>query len=212
MVSQLSGDFVALSLLFCIALQDIAQYQRIRVCLLYSFWSSCWKSGKQNKQNKCWAGKCAKTRYLFLPFIRNLSCLQMGLIASYALWAASRSFGVFLLSRMIGGISKGNVSLCTAIIADLGSPKARSKGMVSNTCEIYIWLYWLTFNWFQVLRMSSSDVRSLIKWKHDFNVMLLLKICQVTLLMSSQPLLVHDFYLQVKCRYPRCENNHRPKC
>ncbi|XP_042727185.1 major facilitator superfamily domain-containing protein 10 isoform X1 [Lagopus leucura] len=53
----------------------------------------------------------------------------MGLITSYALWAASRSFGVFLLSRMIGGISKGNVSLCTAIIADLGSPKARSKGM-----------------------------------------------------------------------------------
>ncbi|XP_072190092.1 major facilitator superfamily domain-containing protein 10 isoform X2 [Excalfactoria chinensis] len=53
----------------------------------------------------------------------------MGLMASYALWAASRSFGVFLLSRMIGGISKGNVSLCTAIIADLHSPKARSKGM-----------------------------------------------------------------------------------
>ncbi|XP_010210833.1 PREDICTED: major facilitator superfamily domain-containing protein 10-like, partial [Tinamus guttatus] len=53
----------------------------------------------------------------------------MGLIASYALWAASRTFGIFLLSRIIGGISKGNVSLSTAIIADLRSPKARSKGM-----------------------------------------------------------------------------------
>ncbi|XP_014750754.1 PREDICTED: major facilitator superfamily domain-containing protein 10 isoform X2 [Sturnus vulgaris] len=53
----------------------------------------------------------------------------MGLIASYSLWAASRTFGVFLLSRIIGGISKGNVSLSTAIIADLHSPKARSKGM-----------------------------------------------------------------------------------
>ncbi|XP_068799617.1 major facilitator superfamily domain-containing protein 10 isoform X1 [Struthio camelus] len=53
----------------------------------------------------------------------------MGLIASYALWAASRTFGIFLLSRIIGGISKGNVSLSTAIIADLHSPKARSKGM-----------------------------------------------------------------------------------
>ncbi|NXP92863.1 MFS10 protein, partial [Passerina amoena] len=53
----------------------------------------------------------------------------MGLIASYSLWAASRTFGVFLLSRIIGGISKGNVSLSTAIIADLPSPKARSKGM-----------------------------------------------------------------------------------
>ncbi|KFM11681.1 Major facilitator superfamily domain-containing protein 10 [Aptenodytes forsteri] len=53
----------------------------------------------------------------------------MGLITSYALWAASRTFGVFLLSRIVGGISKGNVSLSTAIIADLHSPKARSKGM-----------------------------------------------------------------------------------
>ncbi|KAM9286447.1 major facilitator superfamily domain-containing protein 10 [Cariama cristata] len=53
----------------------------------------------------------------------------MGLITSYSLWAASRTFGVFLLSRIIGGISKGNVSLSTAIIADLHSPKARSKGM-----------------------------------------------------------------------------------
>ncbi|NXP69503.1 MFS10 protein, partial [Ramphastos sulfuratus] len=53
----------------------------------------------------------------------------VGLITSYALWAVSRTFGVFLLSRIVGGISKGNVSLCTAIIADLHSPKARSKGM-----------------------------------------------------------------------------------
>ncbi|NXD66425.1 MFS10 protein, partial [Eolophus roseicapillus] len=53
----------------------------------------------------------------------------IGLITSYSLWAASRTFGVFLLSRIIGGISKGNVSLSTAIIADLHSPKARSKGM-----------------------------------------------------------------------------------
>ncbi|XP_071609468.1 major facilitator superfamily domain-containing protein 10 isoform X2 [Heliangelus exortis] len=56
----------------------------------------------------------------------------MGLMTSYALWAASRTFGIFLLSRIIGGISKGNVSLSTAIIADLHSPKARSKGMVSS--------------------------------------------------------------------------------
>lgn len=40
-VSQLYGDFVALFLLFCIALRDIALYQYIHVCLLYSFWSSC---------------------------------------------------------------------------------------------------------------------------------------------------------------------------
>ncbi|XP_072113712.1 major facilitator superfamily domain-containing protein 10 [Mobula birostris] len=52
-----------------------------------------------------------------------------GLLVSYALWALSRNFGIFLLSRVVGGISKGNVSLSTAIIADLPSPQARSKGM-----------------------------------------------------------------------------------
>ncbi|XP_066089750.1 major facilitator superfamily domain-containing protein 10 isoform X2 [Saccopteryx bilineata] len=52
-----------------------------------------------------------------------------GLVTSYAVWAASESFVAFLASRVIGGISKGNVSLSTAIIADLGSPPARSRGM-----------------------------------------------------------------------------------
>ncbi|KAM8803103.1 major facilitator superfamily domain-containing protein 10 [Rhynchonycteris naso] len=52
-----------------------------------------------------------------------------GLVTSYAVWAASESFVAFLASRVIGGISKGNVSLSTAIIADLGSPSARSRGM-----------------------------------------------------------------------------------
>ncbi|XP_045630748.1 major facilitator superfamily domain-containing protein 10 isoform X3 [Ursus americanus] len=55
-----------------------------------------------------------------------------GLATSYAMWAASRSFAAFLASRVIGGISKGNVSLSTAIIADLGSPSARSRGMSSG--------------------------------------------------------------------------------
>ncbi|XP_061047886.1 major facilitator superfamily domain-containing protein 10 isoform X1 [Eubalaena glacialis] len=52
-----------------------------------------------------------------------------GLATSYAVWAASKSFAAFLVSRMIGGISKGNVSLSTAIVADLGSSSARSRGM-----------------------------------------------------------------------------------
>ncbi|XP_074207580.1 major facilitator superfamily domain-containing protein 10 isoform X1 [Camelus bactrianus] len=55
-----------------------------------------------------------------------------GLATSYAVWAASKSFAAFLASRVIGGISKGNVSLSTAIVADLGSPAARSRGMSSG--------------------------------------------------------------------------------
>ncbi|XP_078223802.1 major facilitator superfamily domain-containing protein 10 isoform X8 [Callithrix jacchus] len=52
-----------------------------------------------------------------------------GVATSYAVWATSGSFAAFLASRLIGGISKGNVSLSTAIIADLSSPLARSQGM-----------------------------------------------------------------------------------
>ncbi|XP_072243598.1 major facilitator superfamily domain-containing protein 10 [Leuresthes tenuis] len=53
----------------------------------------------------------------------------LGVMSSYAVWAVSRSFSMFLLFRVIGGICKGNVSLCTAIIADLPCPKARNRGM-----------------------------------------------------------------------------------
>ncbi|XP_030046993.1 major facilitator superfamily domain-containing protein 10 isoform X2 [Microcaecilia unicolor] len=60
---------------------------------------------------------------------RVMMLTLVGLITSYALWAVSRSFAVFLLSRAIGGMSKGNVSLSTAIIADLRTPQSRSKGM-----------------------------------------------------------------------------------
>ncbi|XP_037385345.1 major facilitator superfamily domain-containing protein 10 [Talpa occidentalis] len=54
-----------------------------------------------------------------------------GLAASYAVWAASSSFAAFLASRVIGGVSKGNVSLSTAVVADLGSPPARGRGMAA---------------------------------------------------------------------------------
>lgn len=52
-----------------------------------------------------------------------------GLMSSYAVWAVSKSFTMFLLFRVIGGLCKGNVSLCTAIMADLPCPKARNRGM-----------------------------------------------------------------------------------
>ncbi|NP_001399438.1 major facilitator superfamily domain-containing protein 10 isoform 3 [Mus musculus] len=60
---------------------------------------------------------------------RYNSVLFGGLAISYAVWATSRSFKAFLASRVIGGISKGNVNLSTAIVADLGSPPTRSQGM-----------------------------------------------------------------------------------
>lgn len=66
---------------------------------------------------------------------------QLGLMSSYAVWAVSRSFSMFLLSRVIGGICKGNVSLCTAMIADLPCPKARNKGMVSTVHKAHAMIF-----------------------------------------------------------------------
>ncbi|KAL4623104.1 major facilitator superfamily domain-containing protein 10 [Arapaima gigas] len=58
-----------------------------------------------------------------------LMLTTVGIMASYALWGVSRSFAMFLLSRVVGGICKGNVSLCTAVVADLPCSKARGRGM-----------------------------------------------------------------------------------
>ncbi|XP_070540246.1 major facilitator superfamily domain-containing protein 10-like [Ptychodera flava] len=57
-----------------------------------------------------------------------LLCM-VGIAISYALWAVSRNFTVFVIARIIGGISKGNVSLSTAIVTDASSVKNRGKGM-----------------------------------------------------------------------------------
>ena len=38
----------------------------------------------------------------------------------------------------MGGVSKGNVSLSTAIVADVTTPEKRSKGMVSGVCFFII--------------------------------------------------------------------------
>lgn len=79
-------------------------------------------------------------QFLSSPFVGALSdthgrrpilivCLTGGLI-SYLLWMVSgNSFMLFVLSRTIAGLSKGNVSLSTAIITDICSISERTKGM-----------------------------------------------------------------------------------
>jgi predicted MFS family arabinose efflux permease len=39
------------------------------------------------------------------------------------------TFAIFVLARFLGGLAKGNVSLATAIITDVSTPKTRQKGM-----------------------------------------------------------------------------------
>jgi len=59
---------------------------------------------------------------------------------SYVLWAVSYSFPVFIVARIVGGISKGNVSLGAAIVTDITTPAQRSKGMVS-LCVNVVFIY-----------------------------------------------------------------------
>lgn len=55
--------------------------------------------------------------------------LQSGIALSYLLWAFSSNFALFVLARFVGGISKGNISLCMSVITDVSSVKTRAFGM-----------------------------------------------------------------------------------
>lgn len=52
-----------------------------------------------------------------------------GIMSSYGLWAISGNFGIFVLARFVGGLSKGNISLSMAIITDVSNKQNRGKGM-----------------------------------------------------------------------------------
>ncbi|XP_059468444.1 major facilitator superfamily domain-containing protein 10 [Neocloeon triangulifer] len=53
----------------------------------------------------------------------------IGISASYVLWVLSNNFALFVLARIVGGLSKGNVSLFLAVIADVSTSATRGKGM-----------------------------------------------------------------------------------
>lgn len=57
-----------------------------------------------------------------------LICL-IGIASSYVLWALSKNFALFVLARIVGGISKGNVSLSMAVITDVSSLATRGRAM-----------------------------------------------------------------------------------
>jgi predicted MFS family arabinose efflux permease len=54
---------------------------------------------------------------------------MMGNIASVALWVAATDFRTFLASRVVGGLSEGNVQLATAMAADISSEEERGSTM-----------------------------------------------------------------------------------
>lgn len=52
-----------------------------------------------------------------------------GLFVSYVLWFFSGSFTLLIIARVIGGFMGGNLSVATAVVADVTDHKTRSKGM-----------------------------------------------------------------------------------
>jgi MFS family permease len=52
-----------------------------------------------------------------------------GTALSYIIWAFSGSFWVLVVSRLLGGLMSGNISVATAAVADLTDARNRSKGM-----------------------------------------------------------------------------------
>jgi ferrochelatase len=52
-----------------------------------------------------------------------------GLSISYLVWGMAASFGLLLLSRVIGGIMSSNISTATAVVADVTTRQTRSAGM-----------------------------------------------------------------------------------
>jgi len=79
-------------------------------------------------------------QYISMPVIGSLSDIYgrkplmiitlIGISISYSFWSLSGSlFTIFLISRTIGGFSKGNISLSTAIVTDVSSESDRGKGM-----------------------------------------------------------------------------------
>lgn len=52
-----------------------------------------------------------------------------GLFVSYLMWIFAGSFTLLILARFLGGIMGGNLSVATAVVADVTTQENRSKGM-----------------------------------------------------------------------------------
>ncbi|TBU49432.1 MFS general substrate transporter [Dichomitus squalens] len=60
---------------------------------------------------------------------RVLLITMIGNLLSAIVWLQSTSFASYLLSRVIGGLSEGNVQLAIAILSDVTTPETRAKAL-----------------------------------------------------------------------------------
>ncbi|KZV76136.1 MFS DHA1 sub-family [Peniophora sp. CONT] len=60
---------------------------------------------------------------------RILLITMLGNILSAAIWVKSTTFATYMLSRVVGGLSEGNVQLAIAILSDITTLENRSKAL-----------------------------------------------------------------------------------
>lgn len=60
---------------------------------------------------------------------KALLCSLAGNILSVGLWVGATDFRVFIASRVVGGLSEGNVQIASAIITDISDEKQRGSAM-----------------------------------------------------------------------------------
>jgi len=60
---------------------------------------------------------------------RILLLTMVGNILSAVIWVQSTTFASYMLSRVVGGLSEGNVQLAIAILSDVTTPETRSKAL-----------------------------------------------------------------------------------
>lgn len=54
---------------------------------------------------------------------------SVGTLISYIVWLRAETFTVFVISRIIGGLSKSNINVATAMVSDIYKPEDNAKGM-----------------------------------------------------------------------------------
>ncbi|CAJ0609119.1 unnamed protein product [Cylicocyclus nassatus] len=53
----------------------------------------------------------------------------IGTMISYMIWLRAETFTIFVISRIVGGLSKANINVATAIVTDVYRPEDNAKGM-----------------------------------------------------------------------------------
>ncbi|RKP14224.1 major facilitator superfamily domain-containing protein [Piptocephalis cylindrospora] len=98
---------------------------------------------------------------------RILLLSMVGNIISCGIWVIARSFRLFLLARVVGGLSEGNVQLSMAIITDVTDSSSRSRGLAMVGIAFAV-----AFTTGPALGayMASIDLRDIFPWMMEWGL------------------------------------------